>query len=707
MGDLNSDPLLAKVPVHEGYKVLGGVVLYEKLGQGGMGAVYRGHHLRLDIDVAVKVLAIPPGILPEAAEPLRQRFLREAHMAASVKHQNLVRIYDVDCEGGVYYIVMEYVDGESAADRLERKGNLSEQEAVQICLGAAEGLAAAHGNGVVHRDAKPDNILIGRDGGVVVADLGLAKAFSGDSSDEALMLTQPQEAVGTPYYMSPEQFAALTVGPGSDVWSLGVTLYQLLIGSVPWTESSVFVLAAKVMSGPLPNPRQFRPDLSSGVCHVIERALKKDPTERYQDCGEMAEALRTHVDAVKSSESILPDDEAGATRMPVVSATPPPRRTLTLIAKFLLGGTEIEVKASGWLGALFRRFSGPRKRWAILTVVLVFALLTGAAGTAMRFLRQGRSEAGKGQARADLTGALGSQARSPGEKDDTERSRAPVDMEARPVVGRAGEASSMRSLTVLLGDNVSMEFVHIEPGRFIMGSDTGGQDTRPAYKVTITRGFYIGKHEVTRAQFAAYVRETGFKTDAEKYGSAHVWTTASGYTEKEGASWKNPGFPQTDGHPVVCVSWNDVVAFCKWLSRRIGRTSRLATEAEWEYVCRAGSAGKWCVGNDENRLPDSAWYQNNSGRYTHAVGRKRPNAWGLYDIHGNVWEWCADWYSGEYYQHTPREDPKGPRDGKHRVLRGGGWCSSADECRSAYRDGYAPANAYADTGFRAVMTQRP
>jgi len=196
-----ADPLLAPVPELEGYKVLGGVVIYQKLGAGGMGAVYRGKHLRLEVDVAVKVMAPPENLHPTQADNYVARFLREAKTAAAVRHQNLIRVYDVNSESGVHYLIMDFVDGESAGDRLKRKGKLTEAEAVEICLGAAEGLAEAHREGIVHRDIKPDNILIDKKGRVVVADLGLAKAYSVEGAEAGLSmgLSTSQQAVGTPF----------------------------------------------------------------------------------------------------------------------------------------------------------------------------------------------------------------------------------------------------------------------------------------------------------------------------------------------------------------------------------------------------------------------------------------------------------------------------------------------------------------------------
>ena len=345
--DLTTDILLTAIPIHEGYKVLGGVVLYEKLGQGGMGAVYRGKHLRLGIDVAVKVMAQPSAVAPEQADEFVKRFIREAQTAAQIDHSNLVRVLDVNTEHGVYFLVMQLVDGESAGDRLKRTGRIGEREAVEIILGAAEGLAEAHKKGIVHRDVKPDNILLDKEGRVRVADLGLAKAFSGEETGEPSMLTMTQQAMGTPYYMSPEQFtSARSVGPPADVWSLGVTLYQLLTGRLPWADSNVFALAVQIQGEPPPDPRAGTQGLSESICKIIDRALQKEPQNRYADCGQMARVLRAHLKlSGGGGETALADTEAGVTKLSLVSMTPPPAQTLTLIAAAVLDRKEVAAAA--------------------------------------------------------------------------------------------------------------------------------------------------------------------------------------------------------------------------------------------------------------------------------------------------------------------------------------------------------------------------
>jgi formylglycine-generating enzyme required for sulfatase activity len=163
----------------------------------------------------------------------------------------------------------------------------------------------------------------------------------------------------------------------------------------------------------------------------------------------------------------------------------------------------------------------------------------------------------------------------------------------------------------------------------------------------------------------------------------------------------------TSSYPVEEVSWEDAVEFCRKLSqlpeeKKAGRVYRLPTEAEWEYACRAGSKTAYSFGASSQSLGDYAWFDGNSGSQTHPVGEKKPNAWGLYDMHGNVWEWCSDWY-GDYPKGAV-SDPTGPREGSARVFRGGGWDFEAALCRSAFRSGFSPSDRFSYYGFRVALS---
>jgi formylglycine-generating enzyme required for sulfatase activity len=250
------------------------------------------------------------------------------------------------------------------------------------------------------------------------------------------------------------------------------------------------------------------------------------------------------------------------------------------------------------------------------------------------------------------------------------------------------------------------------------------QDEHSQHRVRITKPFYLGAYHVTRGQFRQFVKDTGYKTDAEKGkkpGAVGWDVDKKEFHFNERYSWRNTGFEQTDEHPAVNVSWNDAVAFCRWLSNKEGTTYRLPTEAEWEYACRAGTTTRYYSGDDPETLakvgnvadatfkakfPDKYTIKGSDGYvFTAPVGSFKPNAFGLYDMHGNAWHWCVDWYSAEYYAASPADDPTGPESGHCRVLRGGSWNDEPSDARSARRYGDAPDAWNIDAGFRVARTQ--
>ena len=228
-----------------------------------------------------------------------------------------------------------------------------------------------------------------------------------------------------------------------------------------------------------------------------------------------------------------------------------------------------------------------------------------------------------------------------------------------------------------LGSGVPLRLVLIPAGAFLMGSpDTETdreKDEGPRREVRISRPFYLGVFAVTQEQ---YRQVTG----------------------------RNPSSFQGSQNPVESVPWDEAVEFCKALSQRTGKKARLPTEAEWEYACRAGCKKPFSYGDDKEyrQIGDHAWYFRNSGNRTHPVGGKKPNAWGLYDMHGNVWQWCSDWYAASD-ANAVNVDPPGPGSGTARVLRGAGWCAEALVCRTAHRDCLSPASRYNYLGFRVAV----
>jgi len=238
--------------------------------------------------------------------------------------------------------------------------------------------------------------------------------------------------------------------------------------------------------------------------------------------------------------------------------------------------------------------------------------------------------------------------------------------------------------------------------RYMMGSNERDEE-KPIHEVVINYDFEISPTLVTVGEFKVFVEETKYVTEAEKGDGAYVYAGGK-YENKKDASWKNPYFEQTDEHPVVCVSWNDAQAYIKWLNEKTNETYRLPTEAEWEFSCRAESKTKWHFGDDESKLKDYAWYDEKDGKGTKPVGKKLPNQWGLYDMHGNVWEWCLDDYV-DNYENTPRDGSENIEAKKeYKSLRGGSWYSDAFDLRSAFRDWSSPTGRDYIVGFRLLRT---
>ncbi|HXP63166.1 MAG TPA: formylglycine-generating enzyme family protein [Dongiaceae bacterium] len=258
-----------------------------------------------------------------------------------------------------------------------------------------------------------------------------------------------------------------------------------------------------------------------------------------------------------------------------------------------------------------------------------------------------------------------------------------------------------------------IKFIWIPTGSFQMGSQAGsaeiesryGGEARffgvehPRHGVRLTRGFWLGSCPVLNEQFEIFVKATGYRTEAEREGWGLGYDGKIGHSNKvNGLAWQHPGHRIQARQPVVMVSWNDAQAYIRWLNGGGEEGYRLPTEAEWECACRAGSASAYSFGDDASRLGEYAWFAQNAGYVTHPAGQKKPNPWGLYDMHGNVWEWCQDWM-GDYPSGSV-VDPKGPASGQYRVLRGGSWHSPAVYCRSANRRTYGPDSRNISLGFR-------
>ncbi len=317
-----------------------------------------------------------------------------------------------------------------------------------------------------------------------------------------------------------------------------------------------------------------------------------------------------------------------------------------------------------------------------ITIIVLFAgvFFMASVSSYQKIVRKGNKNASGGK--------KGGGAKPATRKSPSNSNTPPSNSNRQPVKDEQ-EQPELETYTETAG-NAAIEMIRVPAGKFLMGSPAGeaGRDDDEGlqhevsveglqHEVSVS-SFYMGKYEVTQAQW---------RTVATKLPKVKIDLNP------------DPSYFKGDNLPVERVSWEEAIEFCDRLSKATGKTYRLPTEAEWEYACRAGTTGPYA-----GELNSMAWYDSNSGNKTHPVGTKQENGFGLYDMHGNVWEWCMDWYSENYYSQRVSDNPTGPSAGSFRLIRGGSWVGNAQDCRSAGRYGLAPTFRDDYLGFRLLRT---
>jgi formylglycine-generating enzyme required for sulfatase activity len=633
-----------------------------KLGQGGMGAVYQARHAFLGELVALKVMNAATLGNPDA----RARFLREMRAVGRLKHKHIVRALDAEEIGELLVLVMEFVPG-IALDRLvSQRGPLPVGFACRCVAQAALGLQHAHERGMVHRDVKPGNLIVtAREKEVKLLDFGLARGPR--EQMEANNQTQTGALMGTPEYMAPEQAAdARGADIRADVYSLGCTLYFLLAGRPPFQADSVLgTVLAHLQEEPRPLT-DLRPGVPAGLWSVVARMLAKKPEQRYQTPIEVVKALQPFLEApAKPGATVAPRPVQGPAvaeqkDSPFADLGKAPGRKP--VKKAVKDRAATKAPAAWWRRPPVLAGFGA----AVAALVVLASLWAGGMF--------------KGKTRGEVRGV------DKGWPQEIENS-------------------------------IGMKLVRIPPGTFTMGSPRGEEGRHDSdegqHPVEITKEFWLGVHEVTQKQFKEVMgyNPSCFSRDGEgKPGAKYEYGQPGGGKEKAPAD--------TGNFPVENVSWEEAREFCAKLSQRAeeksgGRTYRLPSEAEWEYSCRGGAPSYQVFHFGASLSSSEANFDGNhpyggAGKDTYRertckVGGYEKNRFGLYDLHGNVWEWCSDWYGEGYYGKSPPSDPKGPSEGVYRVVRGGSWYSRGSGCRSAYRSGRAPGFRDDNLGFRVTL----
>ena len=572
--------------------MLGGRYRIERyLASGGFGNTYVATDTRFNGLVAVKeffmrgtnhraadhsTVVVSNAVNQAGFDAQLDKFRREAQRIFSLRNDHIVHVIDLFDANGTSYYVMDFIDGESLSARVKR-APLSEAQTRDVAGQLLDALDTVHRAGFFHLDVKPGNIMIDRKGHCTLIDFGASKQLS---AMERTSLSSSGMAY-TPGYAPIEQEGQRTksIGPWTDLYAVGATLYHLLTGQTPpevdpddtGDDGRMFAYPAGV---------------SMQMQNAISRLMNPSPRRRPQN--------------VEQAKAVL---------------------------------------AGGKVAKPHNPSGGRKKLWFFVGTVAVCL----AVATIFLLRPSGSNEP------AD-TAQVPSEPAAP----DTER-----------------------TYTV---NGVEFKMISVEGGTFTMGAtseqDKPSDNESPAHEVPLS-GVCIGETEVTQA----------------------LWRAVMG---------SNPSEFKGNSNPVESVSWNDCQTFIRKLNaategqRPEGRSFRLPTEAEWEYAARGGNKSRHTQYAGSNNLSSVAWYDDNSGGKHHSVAKKSPNELGLYDMSGNVWEWCQDWYDENYYSRSPSNNPSNNK-GSYRVIRGGGWYCDAWGCRVAYRVSGGPGDCGRDLGLRLAL----
>ncbi|MTV40625.1 SUMF1/EgtB/PvdO family nonheme iron enzyme [Duganella radicis] len=682
------------------------------IGMGGMGQVWLATDLATHAElghsdqVALKIL--PPQLTQSATHA--KLLIEEATQARKLAHENIVRVYEwaQDPATSSYFIIMEYLEGQDLDAYLAEQGQLTLEAVLKLLSPVGEALQYAWDkHKLVHRDLKPGNVFLTQRGEIKLLDFGIASRAR--SAGSSLGLQTPN--AGTAGYRAPESGThQRQPAPRLDVYAVAVMIYQLLEGRMPFDDMRPADFHPSPPRGL--NERQWKV-LQDGFAYLQERrpasvnellaalgraagpteaelaaqaeqaAREREAREQQRKKEQAAQAEQARVDEEKRKAMVA---ELAARRQAEAQAAAVEKQRLEQQRRALEAKQRAEAEAA----------AQARKQ------VLREQLLARREADAKK-AREEREEQQRKAAQLKAEVAY-RQEQERHRKQQAERHAA--ELAVLTANAPVADASGVLRDRFLDGSGNGPDLVLIPTGRFQMGSHEHEQATAikagaqknwlerelPQRWVGIEHSFALGRYPVTVAQWRRFVKDTGWESQSD-------------------TDWRAPGFAQTDEHPVVGVSWMDAQLYLRWLSEKTGHLYRLPTEAEWEYACRAGTKTAFSFGDTistEQANYDGHYTYNGGqrGAYvqgTSKVGAYQPNPWGLFDMHGNVWEWTQDVVHDNYVG-APVDGSAWEEGGDpvRRVLRGGSWLYNPRYLRSAVRNGFSAVLANDIVGFRVA-----
>jgi formylglycine-generating enzyme required for sulfatase activity len=591
--------------------LIGDYKLIRKLGAGGFGEVWLARDINSSTprEVAVKT--------PLNSEVDLDALLQEATLWARASgHPNVLEFLDARVFDGQVVLVSEYAPDGSLTNWLRRHGERapSVEAAVEMALGILAGLEHLHALSIIHRDVKPDNVLL-MGATPRLADFGISRVLKSTSKSAV--------SAGTPAYMAPEAFSRRR-NQQTDIWSVGVILYQMLSGRLPFEGDDMAELYGAILNE---DPEPLPALVPEWLRQAVAKALIKEPSRRYRTAAEMSAALAAPAPGIE-------EKPAQPLRRTAPVDKPAPKREPTLVEPQPTDRNPIIAEAPRPISVAPAPRSHRLSKWlmglsaGVLVIALTIYLATNSAP---------------------------------------------------PPGGAVGSVASAGISFIEEVNGVKLEMVGVPGGEFMMGSPESEEgrsyEEGPQHRV-IVQAFSIGKFEITQSQWKAVM---------------------------DGNNLSN--FPGDD-RPVEGISWADAKEFCEKLTQMTGKRYGLPSEAKWEYACRARTTGAYA-----GDLDKMAWYDINSGAKTQLVGQKRANDFGLYDMHGNVQEWCEDVYRSSYDGERGNQPTDGSaslsgRDLSYRIMRGGSWKDKSSGVRSATRDAASPGGRIIYVGLRVVVSAR-